>query len=368
MLVQPVVALATGAVSGYEALARFARLPGASPQDWFAAAHRAGLGARLEARAVAAALVLGERRPKGTTLSLNVSPNVAGTPEFQAVLPRDLTGLQFEVTEDQLAGDAAEVLAALDGLRRRGGRIAVDDVGAGYAGFRRLMAIAPEVVKLDRALVSGAAAGPRKRALIEAIVHFADRTGAQVCAEGLETEEDLAMVADLGVTYGQGWILGRPAADFTAPPSATHPLGSATRNVDLLHDATQPRGPATHNDGSVDGATRPHGPAAHNVDLVDVLEALAAAESLASVRRTLAGAAPAMGCAEVRLVLHEPDPDEPDPEAPGARAFPLSGAGRPVGTLVCVGGRGWPPAAVRAARTVAAVTGPTIAALPPAIR
>jgi EAL domain-containing protein (putative c-di-GMP-specific phosphodiesterase class I) len=331
------ITLATGAVRGYEALSRFGRLPGASPQDWFAAAHRAGLGAPLESRAIAAALRLGASRPAGTLLSLNVSPNVVGTAEFQAVLPDDLTGLQFEVTEDQLADDGGAVLAALETLRERGGTIAVDDVGAGYAGFRRLMAITPDVVKLDRELVSGAATGHRQRALIEAIVHFAHRTGGQVCAEGLETDEDVAVVASLGVAVGQGFVLGRPAADFSPPP-----------------DYAPPSGPGR--------AVRP-------VDLLPILETLPGCRTLAAIRTAVAAATGGLGCSTIQLTT--------DPAAYAAgtdgvgqtgeyrRVFPLTGAGRPVGALLCTGDQPWTAVTVRAARVLAAATGPAVAAVTP---
>src|SRR5215216_3070081 len=152
ILAQPILDLTLGEVTGYEALARFPQQPVGVPQDWFVAAHRGGLGAALEARAIARALELGADRPAGTVLSVNVSPSVLETAAFQAVLPGDLTGLQIEITEHELADDSTVLVESLEKLRRRGAQIAVDDVGEGYAGLKRMIGIRPDVLKVDRAI------------------------------------------------------------------------------------------------------------------------------------------------------------------------------------------------------------------------
>jgi EAL domain-containing protein (putative c-di-GMP-specific phosphodiesterase class I) len=217
--VQPILDLSRSTVCSYEALSRFPEPAGDSPQAWFAAARTGGLGPALEARAIAVALELGARRPAGTVLSLNASPSVLTTPEFRAVLPDDLTGLQFEVTENELVPDPAALAEVLTRLRRRGARIAVDDVGEGYAGLQRVMEIRPDVLKLDRALVTDVHREPAKAALVGAVVRYAAQTGALVCAEGVESAGELAALADLDVAQAQGFLIGRPAP-FFAPPSA----------------------------------------------------------------------------------------------------------------------------------------------------
>src|SRR5437763_5297321 len=101
---QPLVSLATGQISGYEALTRFKAPPQRRPDEWFLLAQRVGLGPALEAHAIKAALSV-PRRPPGTYLSLNLSPSTLTAPEVQAVLPDDLSGLVIEVTEHELAAD-----------------------------------------------------------------------------------------------------------------------------------------------------------------------------------------------------------------------------------------------------------------------
>ena len=98
---QPIVSLATGAIAGYEALARF-RTPGRrGPQEWFAQAWRCGLGPALEARALRLALA-STARPPGTFLTVNLSPSALSAPEVQAILEGDLDGIVVEVTEHEL--------------------------------------------------------------------------------------------------------------------------------------------------------------------------------------------------------------------------------------------------------------------------
>jgi diguanylate cyclase (GGDEF)-like protein len=212
---QPLVALATGQVSGYEALTRFRQPPKRFPDEWFNLAAKVGMGGALEAAAIKAALAV-PGRPAGTYLSLNLSPSTLTAPEVVAVLPEDLTGLVIEVTEHELATDDAALTADLDALRARGARVAVDDAGAGYAGLQQLMRVAPDLIKLDRTQVQNIDQDPAKQALVDSFVRFGRRTGAQVVAEGIETEEELRVLADLDVNYGQGYFLAKPGPPWAA--------------------------------------------------------------------------------------------------------------------------------------------------------
>jgi hypothetical protein len=122
----------------------------------------------------------------------------------------------IEVTEHELAADDSALAADLARLRERGARVAVDDAGAGYAGLQQLMRVSPDLIKLDRSLVQNIHEDPAKQALVDSFVRFGRRTGAQVVAEGIENEEELRVLADLDVTYGQGYFLAKPG-----PPWAT---------------------------------------------------------------------------------------------------------------------------------------------------
>jgi diguanylate cyclase (GGDEF)-like protein len=207
---QPIVALATGRVIGFEALARFPRSPERSPGAWFAHAHACGLGPELEAAAIRAALApLG--RPPGSTLSINVSPSSLGSGQVTEALPRDLTDLVLEVTEHEITPDDPALHSTLMDLRDRGARIAIDDTGAGYAGLNAVMRVRPDIVKLDRELITDIHEDPARMALVESFVRFASLTGATVCAEGIQSLDDLIVLTDLDVEWGQGNLLSAPA-------------------------------------------------------------------------------------------------------------------------------------------------------------
>ena len=90
-------------------------------------------------------------------------------------------------------------------------RIAVDDAGSGYSSLAHILKLAPDFIKLDRELVSGIDLDPVRRALAASLVTFAADTGAEIVAEGVETEDELEVLRRLGVRYAQGYHLGRPA-------------------------------------------------------------------------------------------------------------------------------------------------------------
>lgn len=240
---QPIVDLRTGLVAGYEALSRFIRGRMDVPA-WFEEAHRYGMGARLEAHAVACALGV-PRRPFGAFLSINLSPAALTSSEVGRVLPERLDGVVVELTGQgpQPSDDALH--AACQDLRSRGGRLAVDLAGSDYAGLRELMMAGPDVLKLDRSLVHRVHLDPAKAALVGALVGYARELGIAVCGEGVETLEDLERLADLDVAYAQGYALGRPARPWvgvdpdaarTCTTSVASSLTGKTRPEDLAGD------------------------------------------------------------------------------------------------------------------------------------
>jgi EAL domain-containing protein (putative c-di-GMP-specific phosphodiesterase class I)/putative methionine-R-sulfoxide reductase with GAF domain len=209
---QPIVDLEDGALVGAEALARFPQTdPPRGPDGWFADAHAAGLGVRLELVAVRKAVRLLDDLPRDAYLTINVGPDVIATPELAQILAgTDAARIVLELTEHFPVGDYERLRGALCEIRRRGTRLAIDDTGAGFASLAHILKLSPDVIKLDRDLARGIDADPVRRSLAAALVSFSNCTGAQVVAEGLETEAELATVRELGIALGQGYLLGRP--------------------------------------------------------------------------------------------------------------------------------------------------------------
>jgi diguanylate cyclase (GGDEF)-like protein len=218
---QPVAALTTGRLLGYEALARFPDSPERPPSTWFAQANACGLGPQLEAAAIQSALEV-EDRPPGVYIAVNVSPSALSTDVVRSVLPDELSGIVIELTEHEVYVGDSLLADTLADLRERGARIAIDDAGAGYAGLKQVMWVRPDIVKLDLDLTRAIHSDPVRMALVESLVRFARRVGATVCAEGIEQHDDIEVLANLDVPWGQGYALGRPAPPWSqiSPPAA----------------------------------------------------------------------------------------------------------------------------------------------------
>lgn len=206
---QPIVGLADGTVEGYEALTRFA--DGARPDLRFAEASRVGMGAELEMVTMDAAVRGAVELPERAFLSLNVSAAVLTGHDLRPLV--DLAGgrpLVFELTEHERVDDYELVRRAIEELGPDV-RLSVDDAGSGWASLRHVLALRPHFVKLDRGWISAIETDPARQALLLGIAGFAASFGGAVVAEGIETAEELAGLAHLGISLGQGYHLGRPA-------------------------------------------------------------------------------------------------------------------------------------------------------------
>ena len=212
LVFQPIVDLRRGVIVGYEALSRFDGQPGCGPDRWFAAADELGVGARLEARVVAAALAVRADLPEHCFLSVNISPHLLTEPAVADVLlaEADLTGIVLELTEHVPVEDTDRLIALLDRLRAVGAAIALDDAGSGYSGLQQLALLRPDFVKLDRALVDHADRDEAKLALAELLGTYAGRLDAWLLVEGIERPEELEAFVRLGVPLAQGYLLAEP--------------------------------------------------------------------------------------------------------------------------------------------------------------
>jgi EAL domain-containing protein (putative c-di-GMP-specific phosphodiesterase class I) len=243
---QPIFDLARGRVSGYEALARFDTAgPPRSPEEWLNAAAVRGLDDAFEATLIEAGLRARPALPENCFLSVNVSPHTLLSEEVQRVFERAgrLDAVVIELTERAPVDDYDALRDAIEPLRERGGLVAVDDAGAGYASLQHIMSLRPEFIKLDRALVSGLDSDPAKLALVEAVGSFAARIDAWLVAEGIEHRGELDAVRGISVPLGQGFGLARPAAAMQSAEISGHrsPAAGATdEGLDLTSALSYP--------------------------------------------------------------------------------------------------------------------------------
>jgi len=208
---QPIVDLASGGVLGYEALSRFPA-PESCPAGWFDDAHQVDKGAELELLAIELALACLPTLSPQAYLSFNVSPGTILSGALASRLSDAPLGrLVLELTEHAPIEEYPAIAVALDTLRRSGLHLAIDDAGSGYASFRHILQLQPDIIKLDQSLIQGIDADSGRRALAAALTGFARDTGCDVVAEGIETDAELAVLRGLGVKAGQGYLFGRPA-------------------------------------------------------------------------------------------------------------------------------------------------------------
>jgi EAL domain-containing protein (putative c-di-GMP-specific phosphodiesterase class I) len=207
---QPVVELRTGAIYGYEALARCRVKEMASPLQLLAAAVEQDeigrLGRELRVRAARAA--------GGARLFLNIHPDELDEPFLTA--PDDPIAsyagqVVLEIPEAAPLMRHRHAHATVATLRGRGMLVALDDFGAGYSNLGYISALAPEIVKLDRELIAGVSSGSRQQHLLGSLAALCRGQGALVVAEGVETHGELIAVMQAGVPLAQGYFLGRPS-------------------------------------------------------------------------------------------------------------------------------------------------------------
>jgi diguanylate cyclase (GGDEF)-like protein len=215
---QPIVELSSGTIIGYEGLVR---VPPASSFPHagalFDAAEVSGRVVDLDRAALDAVLFGAQDLDPGLSISLNISPLTLEAEDFNATVLLAILrrhGMPperviVELTERQAARDPERLGQAIRALQAAGVRVAADDVGAGNAGLRLLSQFRFDVVKIDLSLVQGAGQD-QGLSVLTSLVQMAGRLGAMTVAEGVETPEQLTTIRQLGVTTGQGYLLGRP--------------------------------------------------------------------------------------------------------------------------------------------------------------
>ena len=188
------------------------------PASLFAAAEASGHVVALDLACVEAIVAAAARMPKELFLSVNMSPRTIEAPEFSAPIMLNILArhdfpperLIIELTEHQPIADLERVRKKFDTCRSAGIRLAADDLGAGNSGLRLLSDLRFDVVKVDLGLIQRSSTSAPSSAVVESIVAFASRTGALVIGEGVEHEEQVAQLTELGVTAAQGYLFSRP--------------------------------------------------------------------------------------------------------------------------------------------------------------
>lgn len=226
---QPIVDLSRRTPVAVEALSRFPAWVTHNPAQLFAAAAALDLATELDLAALEAALTDAHRLPTDLGLSLNASPQTILSDRLPTLIAQsgfDPARIIVEITPQVPIHVHPALLDACIRIRNHGCSLAVDHADADYGSFKHIAALTPELIKLDRFLVTDLDNDHARRALLKSIVTFAGAIGAEVVAKGVETEAQSIALQDLGVHYGQGYHLGQPLpiSDITRQPQ-TAPSG-----------------------------------------------------------------------------------------------------------------------------------------------
>jgi EAL domain-containing protein (putative c-di-GMP-specific phosphodiesterase class I) len=242
LVYQPIVHLDTGDVAGVEALTRFD--DGAATEHRFRTCEELGLAAPLDLAIIERALADFHRLPSGY-LALNLSAATISDRSLQALFESaDVPHrrIVIEITEHARIPDYKQASSVIENLRAKGIRLAVDDAGAGWASFRHILSLRPDIIKMDRSLTRGVDVDPARRALAMALAIFAGEVGATVVAEGVETDGEVRALRLAGIHRGQGFVLARPQPLPIDPPTYT-PL-----DLDALLEGVGAPGPTPPDD------------------------------------------------------------------------------------------------------------------------
>ncbi len=227
---QPIVSLASGRWTGFEALLRWQR-GGRSiaPSEFIPVAEETGiiepLGTWVLQEACRQAAIWRTRFPGGPFLGItvNVSTRQLARPDFLQIVKdalRDATlepsGLRLEITETVLMDDPVRAEVVLRELRHLGVKIYLDDFGTGFSSLSYLHRFPVDSLKIDRSFVASLKEGTERPAIIESIVTLAKTLGTDVIAEGVETERQVHELARLGCTEAQGFFFAHPLPACTA--------------------------------------------------------------------------------------------------------------------------------------------------------
>ena len=220
LVFQPQYDIASRRLTGFEALIRWPheRRGLVSPAEFIPLAEDLGLIRNIGAWVLNEACLVARRWPADISVSVNVSPAQLGHSDFEATVENALRiagidpgRLELEVTEGVLLPNDTNLIVLIERLRRLGVRFALDDFGTGYSSLAYLQRFSFDKLKIDQAFVRSA---PSKAnwAILRAAIGIAQALGMNTIAEGVETEDQLALVRDAGCSQVQGYLTGRPVS------------------------------------------------------------------------------------------------------------------------------------------------------------
>jgi EAL domain-containing protein (putative c-di-GMP-specific phosphodiesterase class I) len=228
-LFQPIRRLSDMNTVGFEALTRFPDLTNIDTLQAFRAARRLGLGPQFDTHAAMQIVgaTLSTVQDRGY-ISFNASHQTLMLDTITTLYEWKCKGLPqagyvIEISEQDAIKNFDILRARIAKIRELGMKLAIDDVGAGQTGFQHILRLEPDMIKIDRSVTAGIVTHKGSRAMLNALTNFGAQTDCEIVCEGVETDEQLTILRDIGVPFAQGYLLGRPA------PLPEHPFAANTK-------------------------------------------------------------------------------------------------------------------------------------------
>ena len=238
LVYQPVVSTETARIVGYEALLRWEHPErGAiSPAEFIPVAEDCGLIESIGEWVLRTACLEAANWPKNVRVAVNVSPIQFANPALPSIVTNAIAKagltpgrLELEITEGVFLDGSKSTDAMFKSLKGIGVRLALDDFGTGYSSLGYLKSAPFDKIKIDQSFVRGAAIdGNRNAAIIKAIVNLAGSLGMETTAEGVETQDEIELIRELGCSHIQGYVYGKPALAQSVRTSLAEGNGAAT--------------------------------------------------------------------------------------------------------------------------------------------
>ncbi len=213
MVYQPIFNLTPREITGYEVLCRTPRDSVLNnPEKLFKCALSYGLLFELEVLCRRKAMAKAGELAEGQTLFFNTSPCLIESGRFDEIIAAydDPAKIVFEITEHSEIRDFEAFCNTLKGIKAKGFKVAIDDVGSGYSSLDTIAELEPDFAKINISIVKEINANPKRQSLVKAIMMICKEGGIVTVGEGIETEDELNTLISLGVDAGQGYFLGRP--------------------------------------------------------------------------------------------------------------------------------------------------------------
>lgn len=222
---QPIYDAKRESIVGFEALSRFKTQFRKPVENWFLDAEKSGVGYQLQEHALKKALEAAKRLPEDCYVSVNISPEHLSQNGIKKLL-QSFPGerLIIEITEHSAVQDYILLNSLLKELQSHGVRVAIDDVGSGYANLKHIIELEPDIIKLDSSLINGVSSDKKRLAIASAFNSLAKVDGSVLIAEGVETQCDYMALNDLNIPYIQGYIISQPV-EINAIPTLPYHFG-----------------------------------------------------------------------------------------------------------------------------------------------